>query len=76
LEINAVVGETIMGGHMIKPLMPHESHQQHLCYLANIGFHQSNMQEYKELVKEPKYLCKACGRVAANAENLCKPVKL
>jgi hypothetical protein len=61
---------------MKKSEMPHTGHEQHLCYLANIGFPQNNTGEYKELVKEARYLCKACGRVAVNAENLCKPVKI
>lgn len=56
--------------------MPHTGHAQHLCYLANIGFQQSNTAQYKEFVKDAQYLCKACGRVAAQAKNLCKPVKL
>jgi hypothetical protein len=61
---------------MAKLEMPHEAHEKHLCYLSNIGFPQSNTKAYKELVKNAKYLCKACGRVAANEQNLCKPVKL
>ena len=61
---------------MIKPEMPHEYHEKHLCYLANIGFPQNNTEGYKELVKNAKFMCKACGRVAADEKNLCKPVKL
>ncbi|OHB52970.1 MAG: hypothetical protein A2Y07_11970 [Planctomycetes bacterium GWF2_50_10] len=59
-----------------KPLMPHEGHDKHLCYLANVGFQQSHTDDYKELVKDGQYFCKACGRVAANPQNLCKPAKL
>jgi hypothetical protein len=61
---------------MVKPEMPHESHEKHLCYLANIGFPQSNIKVYKELVKNAQYMCKVCGRVAVDEQNLCKPVKL
>ena len=61
---------------MIKAKMPHPGHDKHLCYLNNIGFQLSNEKEYKEMVKDAKYLCKVCGRVAANKENLCKPTKL
>jgi hypothetical protein len=64
------------GIKMAKPAMPHEAHEKHLCYLSNIGFPQSNTKDYKELVKNAQYLCKACGRVAADEQNLCKPVKL
>jgi hypothetical protein len=56
--------------------MPHPGHARHLCYLNNLGYQVSNPKEYKELVKDGKFLCKVCGRVAVNDRNLCKPVKL
>jgi hypothetical protein len=61
---------------MAEKKMPHPSHEEHLCYLQNIGFIESNMKEYKELVRNPKYVCGNCGRAAADAGNLCKPEKL
>ena len=61
---------------MGKPKMPHAGHDKHLCYLNNLGYQASNANEYRELVRDGKFLCKACGRVAANKKNLCKPVKL
>jgi hypothetical protein len=61
---------------MTEPKMPHPGHGKHLCYLNNLGFQNSNEEEYKELVKNPEYLCKNCGRVASSQDNLCKPVKL
>jgi len=61
---------------MPKSDMPHVGHDKHLCYLNNIGFQVSNPKEYKELVKNAKYLCKICGRVAISEKNLCKPVAL
>jgi hypothetical protein len=61
---------------MAEKKMPHPSHEEHLCYLQNIGFVESNMKEYKELVRNPKYVCGNCGRAAADAGNLCKPEKL
>jgi hypothetical protein len=61
---------------MTEPKMPHPGHGKHLCYLNNLGFQNSNEKEYKELVKNPEYLCKNCGRIAASQNNLCKPVKL
>ncbi len=56
--------------------MPHPAHEQHLCLLQNVGYLASNLEGYKKLVKEGKYVCKNCGRVAANEKNLCAPEKL
>ncbi|HYA41834.1 MAG TPA: hypothetical protein VEF34_11055 [Syntrophobacteraceae bacterium] len=56
--------------------MPHPYHEQHLCYLQNIGFVESSLEEYKKLVRNPKYVCANCGRAAAEETNLCKPQKL
>jgi hypothetical protein len=61
---------------MAKTVMPHPGHGKHLCYLNNLGFQISNAKEYKALVKDGKFYCKVCGRVAASKTNLCKPVKL
>jgi len=61
---------------MAKPQMPHPGHDKHLCYLNNLGYQVSNANEYRQLVRDGKFFCKACGRVAANEKNLCKPVKL
>ena len=60
----------------IKPSMPHDWHEIHLCYLANLGYQIQNTAGYKGLVREPKFMCKHCGRVAADKKNLCTPVKL
>ena len=56
--------------------MPHPHHKEHLCYLQNIGFVESNLDEYKTLVRNPKYVCGNCGRAAADAQNLCKPEEI
>lgn len=61
---------------MTEQKMPHPGHGKHLCYLNNLGFQNSNEKEYKQLVKNPQFLCKNCGRVATSQDNLCKPVKL
>ena len=61
---------------MAEAKMPHPEHEKHLCYLCNLGFQKSNAQEYKTLIKSPKYFCENCGRSAANEKNLCKPVTL
>lgn len=51
-------------------------HQQHLCYLVNIRYHETNWEKYGELVAEAQFVCKQCGRVAAQKDHLCKPTKL
>lgn len=61
---------------MGKTEMPHSGHDVHLCYLNNLGFQISNPEEYKKLVRDAKFMCKVCGRVAVNKESLCKPVDL
>ena len=61
---------------MAKAKLPHLGHDKHLCYLVNLGYQISNPKDFKSLVKEANYVCKLCGRVAADAKNLCKPVKL
>ena len=61
---------------MVDLKMPHPYHEEHLCLLQNVGYLKSNLEEYKNLVKDPKYICKGCGRVAASDKNLCTPEKL
>ena len=50
----------------------HEGHEKHLCWLTL----ERRMDEVADLVKDAKYVCFVCGRVAANAENLCEPVQI
>ncbi len=54
-------------------IAPHLGHQKHLCDMASKG---ADLQTVKDLVKNPQFLCKTCGRAAAKAENLCDPVPL
>ena len=61
---------------MAETKMPHDGHDKHLCYLNNLGFQISNAEDYKKLVRKGKYMCKVCGRVAADQKNLCQPVEL
>ncbi len=53
--------------------MPHPAHEEHLCLLKNIG---TNLEDVKKIVRNPKFICKNCGRAAANKKNLCAPEKL
>lgn len=47
--------------------------KKHLCELMadKAGF-----DALKEAVKNPRFICKGCGRAAGEAENLCVPVSL
>jgi hypothetical protein len=61
---------------MKKPEMPHAMHDEHLCYLVNMGYIENSLEDYKKLVKDAKFVCKECGRTADSDENLCRPEKL
>jgi len=60
----------------LKPKMPHDGHEMHLCYLANLGYQAQDTEDYRKLVREAKYICQGCGRAAADKINLCRPKKL
>jgi hypothetical protein len=48
------------------------NHSQHLCeYSRHHG-----VEEMRERVKNPKWICEVCGRAANKKEFLCRPVKM
>lgn len=53
-----------------------EEHEKHLCRLYGAGMHKNEPDQYAHLVRDPKFVCKSCGRVAAFRENLCDPILL
>ncbi len=53
---------------------PHIGHCKHLCDIANRGA--GDLESFKALVRNPRFICKRCGRAAAKEENLCEPVTL
>jgi len=53
-----------------------DSHTEHLCYITSQDLHLSDKQDYDVLVKDPKFECEHCGRVANSDMNLCRPVSL
>jgi hypothetical protein len=53
---------------------PHIGHQLHLCELATQG--QTTLEEFKLMVKDAKFICRTCGRAAAEELHLCDPVPL
>jgi hypothetical protein len=61
---------------MKKPAMPHAMHDEHLCYLVNMGYLESSLEDYKKLVKDAKFVCKNCGRTADSEEYVCQPAKI
>ena len=57
---------------LIERAQRHQGHERHLCRLVS----ERRMNEVADLAKDAKYMCFVCGRVAANAENLCEPVQI
>lgn len=49
---------------------------KYLCKLVKKDLLKGNLKEYAELVKNPKYICLKCGRVAEDKKYLCKAVEL
>ena len=49
-----------------------ETHAVKMCALTCCPCH-LNLEKIKALAKNAKYICTACGRVAASADNLCQP---
>ena len=49
---------------------PHLGHANHLCEMAKQGV---ALQTVKNLVKDANFICRVCGRAAANEDNLCEP---
>jgi hypothetical protein len=72
----SIIKANIIKSKIHKAKMPHDWHEIHLCYLANVGYQQQNSDEYKSLVRQPKFMCKHCGRTAAEKINLCQAVRL
>lgn len=54
----------------------HEDHENHLCKLVGDSMQTEHPEQYHKLVKDPRFVCKSCGRVAAGEANLCDPVEL
>jgi hypothetical protein len=52
---------------------PHPGHEHHLCAMIEAA---GLTKEMKPMIKNAKYVCTCCGRVAANKENLCEPEPL
>ena len=53
-----------------------DKHKDHLCFLMCEGWHLTNREKYKSMVKDAAYRCQYCDRTAKYPENLCEPVEL
>jgi hypothetical protein len=38
--------------------MPHPEHENHLCLLHNVGYLKTNLNDFKNLVKDGKFICR------------------
>ena len=47
-----------------------------LCELKSDGFIEKDFKSYRKLVRQGKYVCRRCGRVARRKTNLCHPKRL
>lgn len=47
-------------------------HSGHLCVLVS----EKRIEEVRDLVRKPKFICFNCGRVADSKNNLCNPMPL
>lgn len=47
-------------------------HELHLCKLVK----REDLEEIRKLVKAAVFLCKKCGRVAREQDNLCDPERI
>jgi hypothetical protein len=55
---------------------PHPGHRNHLCVMHVFGFVQTNLEDFKKLIRNGTYVCRQCGRVATDAGSLCEPESL
>lgn len=53
-----------------------EGHENHICALAEGGSIGRDLEGFKKLVEEPRFVCRRCGRAANSAESLCEPEKI
>jgi hypothetical protein len=50
------------------------NHEHHLCAMIERGA--VNLEELKDLVRAPNFICQFCGRAAVKEDNLCEPVTI
>jgi len=47
-----------------------------ICKLFKKGLPKEDWESYKAGIKDPKVICKSCGRAASDALDVCKPEKI
>jgi len=47
-----------------------------ICKLVKDKTLKNHLREFLELVKDPRYYCSKCGRIAHKKRNLCEPEKI
>ena len=52
------------------------SKDKHLCKLKKSLLKEGDIEGYLEYIREPKYLCRKCGRMGNSKDNICKPYDL
>jgi len=50
-----------------------KNHNMHLCMLKYRNFPETNPEEYKEIISDPKFQCAMCKCSAKSEDNLCRP---
>jgi len=50
--------------------------KKHLCKLVKENILNENIEKYIKKVKNPKFVCHNCGRVAKKSDLLCKPTDI
>ena len=53
---------------------PHIGHRLHLCEMVAEG--RLSLDQIKSMAKDAKFICRSCGRAAADELHLCDPVPL
>ena len=69
-NLKALGKEEAMNGKEIHKM------EEKLCSIGGLDKDKPALESFKALVKEPKFICKGCGRAAVNESNLCSPEKL
>jgi hypothetical protein len=53
--------------------VPHHGHEVHLCKIWADTY---DIDVIKDKVRNPNFICRVCGRVAAIEKNICDPAPL